>query len=222
MAVTFSTLGHLYSNYANASLPWNKLHAYSAKLATAPQKPGHVLAPAAGTPAAPMAASAQSSRAKVYAYRAAVVPHHIMRLPDVVFGTGVHLQGHPIKIMNGNDAVAHVSECLRSPFDSGLIGLAQGLSFLKAVANGAFFGALFGAIVCASPKTIDTCAATGALLSAALLWLTPALVLSAANGALRAVTSLTKFAVVGAFYGAGYAVGSIVDQYFAERSTANG
>lgn len=213
MGITVANLGSIYANYANASLPWNRLHAYSAKLATAPDALAH--APAAvigGAVATEVVAPARQSRASLYAYRAAVVPHHIMRLPDVMFGTGVNHQETPVSITTGNEAAAHIAGCIRSPLDSGLVGLAQGLTLLKFVANGAFFGALVGAAVCAKPETIETCAAVGAVLAATLFWLPPALCVSLTNGAFRAGTSLAKFAVVGVFYGVGYAVGTLVDR----------
>lgn len=216
MAATFAACGKLYSTYANAKLPWNELHAYSRKLATAPTSRVGVY----GAVAANVAAPSQQSRAKLYAYRAAVMPHHIMRLPDALFGTGVHKQGSPVSITTGNEAVAHISECIRSPCDSGLVGLAQGLLLLKSVCIGAFFGALVGAAVCVGPETIDTCAATGSVLAAVMVWLSPALSLSVMNGVVRAGTSLTKFVVVGAFYGAGYAVGAFVETLVRDFSRA--
>lgn len=199
----FATYGKIYSDYANVRLPWNDLHAYSAKLASAPDGQANAIAE--------VAAPIPLSRAKLYAYRAAVVPHHIMRLPDAMFGTGLNQQSRPVNITNGCEAVAHISECIRSPLDSGLMGTALGLTLLLQAGKGAIVGALLGAVVCASPKSIDICAATGAVLSVALVT-APALWFAGMNGIMRAGTSLAKFAVVGAFYGAGYAVGALLDR----------
>lgn len=87
----------------------------------------------------------------MYGYRMAVVPHHIMQIPDAFFGTGLNRQGH-VTIANENDARKHLQDCVHSPLDSGLVGFFLGQWLLRNLSEGAFSAPSLGRCWAAAMK----------------------------------------------------------------------